>query len=226
MRTICVGDIHGCLVETLELLKVINHDPASDHLVFLGDLIDRGPHPKEVVELVRSLPGKVTTIQGNHDQKCCDWMARQAKTGKGRSPDAQRLAEWQLLGEDNLGWLASLPVLVEPLPGWFAVHAGFENRAYWLQSPDKLMRVRYVHPVTGLMMPFVDGKLEQPSGTVLWSEAWEGIQNVVYGHAVLSLTEPYVNISPGGAECWGIDTGCVFGGRLTALCLETKEFFR
>ena len=56
-----------------------------------------------------------------------------------------------------------------------------------------------------------------------WTSKWIGPDNVVYGHAVHSLKSPRVDRPVPGVECWGIDTGCCFGGRLTALCIETRE---
>ena len=74
-RAYVVGDVHGCLAELAELLGKIltdhkNSPPADGLLVFVGDLIDRGPASAEVVERVRTLalPGfRVITLAGNHE---------------------------------------------------------------------------------------------------------------------------------------------------------------
>ena len=73
------------------------------------------------------------------------------------------------------------------------------------------------------MVPLRNMSMEQPEGTSLWSEVWDGVQSVVAGHAVHSLEAPRVDRNAHGAEVWSIDTGAVFGGNLTALVLETRE---
>ena len=63
-----------------------------------------------------------------------------------------------------------------------------------------------------------------PAGCNFWMESWDGPQGVVYGHVVHTLDVPRVDIRPGGvrAWCYGIDTGGVHGGRLTALVLKDE----
>ena len=75
MRVYAVGDIHGCLHELEDLLEAIDRDAASSdletHLVFLGDLVDRGPNSKDVIGLLRTgpLPADVAHfIMGNHEE--------------------------------------------------------------------------------------------------------------------------------------------------------------
>jgi hypothetical protein len=68
------------------------------------------------------------------------------------------------------------------------------------------------------MVGFKDGSLDQPSNTVYWTEQWKGPESVIYGHAVHSMTEPRIDRFDGGA-CYGIDTGCAFGGSLCAMVL-------
>lgn len=234
-RTFCVGDVHGCLTELLELLLVCRWNLDIDTLVFVGDLVDRGPDPRGVVGTIMTLqrnhPGRVLICRGNHDDKVVQWfdrVQREKTTGKPnqmRRPHDKVLAEWESLTADQVAWLQNLPVLVTPAPGWIAVHAGFEATPREKQRDDKLMRVRWVFPDTGKMAP-MGPDFDQPEGSVYWTEMWEGPENVVYGHAVHSLSTPRVDRPRPGVECWGIDTGACFGGRLTALCLETREVFQ
>lgn len=53
LRTIIVGDIHGCIDELNELIKTISYDKKTDRLILLGDLIDRGPDSVGVVQRAR-----------------------------------------------------------------------------------------------------------------------------------------------------------------------------
>lgn len=64
-----------------------------------------------------------------------------------------------------------------------------------------------------------------PPNTLLWTEAYNGPYNVVYGHITHSFENPRIDfIERNKVECVGIDTGCVTGGRLTAYILEDKSF--
>lgn len=219
MRQIVIGDVHGCLEELDELLRTVEYVQGRDRLLMVGDLIDRGPDPRGVVRRAMELRAKVT--KGNHEEKCLRWLRNEdvlRRTGRPnrmhRPPESRRL-EWESLSADEVSWLDALPLCLE-LDGWTVVHAGFEpGRALSQQRPDKVMRVRWVDK-DGHMVPSSD--LEQPEGSLCWMELWRGPKSVVYGHAVHSLSEPRVD-DHGAFRCVGVDTGCVFGGRLTAMLL-------
>jgi diadenosine tetraphosphatase ApaH/serine/threonine PP2A family protein phosphatase len=61
---------------------------------------------------------------------------------------------------------------------------------------------------------------ETPEGAVSWWTLWKGPESVIYGHAVHSLVSPRIDEPQPGIRCIGIDTGCVFGGRLTAAIID------
>ncbi|MGH7360465.1 MAG: metallophosphoesterase family protein, partial [Candidatus Methylomirabilales bacterium] len=68
-----IGDIHGCLTPLQRLLDKVGPGP-GDEVVFIGDYIDRGPQSREVVELVRGLPGRTTFLVGNHEKMLLDYL--------------------------------------------------------------------------------------------------------------------------------------------------------
>jgi serine/threonine protein phosphatase 1 len=78
MKTFVVGDIHGRRAQLDGLLKALPRDEVSDTLVFLGDLIDRGPDAPgvvcDVIELQRSNPEHVVVLRGNHEQMMLDFI--------------------------------------------------------------------------------------------------------------------------------------------------------
>jgi bis(5'-nucleosyl)-tetraphosphatase (symmetrical) len=66
MSTYAIGDIQGCFAELTSLLQQVNYDQRTDHLWFVGDLINRGPDNVQALDLIMSLPN-VTCVLGNHD---------------------------------------------------------------------------------------------------------------------------------------------------------------
>lgn len=229
-RTIVIGDVHGCLDELDELLHVVQFAPTSDRLVFVGDLIDRGPAPVGVMRRARELGAE--SVMGNHEDKCIQWFSRDAeRVSRGRpngmSVHPDRLKEWALLSREDLDWIRSLPVTIALPEGWLIVHAGFEDRPMEDQRPDKMMRICNIDPETGKMKSPLDD-LDQRPGTIPWMDRWRRTESVAYGHAVHGMEFPRVDRSESGAECVGLDTGCVFGGHLTAmiLCGGAVDFAR
>lgn len=226
MRTVVIGDVHGCLAELDELLAAVDLRP-SDRLVMLGDLLDRGPDPVGVVRRVRALGAEC--VYGNHEDKHVRWAThearRRAKPGYRnpmKSMRADDAAANAALTDEEVAWLDGLPSWLELGDGWVAVHAGLEPMApLETQSRKRVARIRWVDERG--RMKGGDDPTVQPPGTRLWSEAWPGPQSVVYGHHVLGMAAPRVDRPAPGVECWGIDTGCCFGGRLTALILPERK---
>lgn len=225
MKTIVIGDVHGCLDELVELLKIVDYEAGSDRLIFLGDLIDRGPSPAGVVRLVRSI--KAECVLGNHEEKYLRWVKHEAvrmATGKQNpmSVHPQRVEEYKTLAEEDHAWLESRPAFIRfrTARAWIAVHAGLEaNRMVELQKPKYICRVQYLNACGEYVSTGTPG--EAPEGSVRWQEMWHGPESVVYGHAVWSLEKPRRDYyEPSRLDhfvgCFGIDTGCVFGGHLTA----------
>lgn len=217
MRTIVIGDVHGCLAELRDLLSKVEFVKGSDRLVFVGDLMDRGPEPAACVKFARELGAEC--VESNHDEKFPRFRKHEAHfkvTGK-KNPmrlSAERQAQHALLSDEDIAWIKSLPQVIHIAPDMVVVHAGLEPAFKVADQSDAVIRVRYVNEA-GEMVGYSEGSIEQPSGTADWAERWKGPESVIYGHSVYSLTDPRVDRFEGGA-CYGIDTGCVFGGRLTA----------
>lgn len=226
-RTVVVGDVHGCLTELDELLSTIDHDPARDRLVFLGDLLDRGPEPVAVLRRVRELGAEC--LLGNHEEKHLRYAAHEARRRNEpayRNPmrrfDGRHAAEHDRLTRDDLLWLAGLPRVAVLGGGWVAVHAGFLPRVKITAQPSEwAIRLRYVDEGGG-PVPRARGDAGEP-GIRRWAEVWTGPESVVYGHFPQRLDVPKRDEPAPGVVCLGIDTGCVYGGRLTALLLPGAE---
>lgn len=222
-RTLVIGDVHGCLEELDELLRKLEHSRGRDRLVFLGDLLDRGPDPLGALRRARELGAEC--VLGNHEEKhlrLAAHEARRAADASYRIPmkrfDPRRAAEHARLTHDDLVWISRLPRHLALGWGWVAVHAGFvPGRPLAAQPPDWTIRLRYVD-AAGQPVPRARGDAGEP-GVRRWAEAWTGPQSVVYGHFPQRLDAPRRDEPAPGVVCLGIDTGCVYGGRLTALVL-------
>lgn len=224
-RTVFIGDTHGCRDELSSLLDALCFSPGSDRIILLGDLMDKGPDPVGVVRMARDLGFE--SVKGNHDEKHCRYRKHEerraidSKKNPMRFSDIQKVQNISLDLED-VKWLSSLPDTLQ-VGEWVAVHAGFEpGFPFEKQKPDHLCRVRWVD-VDGKMISLNDS-LDQPGGSKWWFEAHTFDFNVVYGHAAHSLKKPQVSTAPNGRRCIGLDTGCVYGGHLSAYILEEDRF--
>ncbi len=242
-RIIAIGDIHGCFDELYELMNRLA--PQSDDLVvFLGDLGDRGPKSSAVYAYVRYLcENRPDTflVPGNHCEKLV--RHRRHEVARRLNPayknpmkvEEERAAEYELVSDAEVLWLSKQPAVIYSVgknPRIFT-HAGLiappPGKAWersLMQPMSGLIRNRYLrrrrpHGACGQQVvdlgwepaPCVRGprgEMLQPPGSINWDEIWTG-PRVIYGHAVHDLAAPRVN-----NDCYGVDTGCCFGGRLTA----------
>jgi hypothetical protein len=228
MRTIIVGDIHGCVEEFDALIATLAPTPA-DTVVLCGDLVDKGPHSASVVGRARALrESGVNTVlvMGNHEEKHGRFRARLRK-----GEDTTALKGHEEMDEITRGLCAediaflNTAVLFHRLPkhGATVVHAGIPLNVGTLpedmstlsrKERDRLAlvcRVRFVRPATGGMVPLG----EEQDGDVYWADAYDGrFGHVYFGH------EPFMGDRSGRfPHATGLDTGAVFGGRLTAAVL-------
>jgi serine/threonine protein phosphatase 1 len=197
-----IGDVHGCYVELCELLDLVG--PASDdRVIFVGDLVVRGPDSARVARLAMSgeVPNQ-TVVLGNNEAKLRPTLegdptyATPAVVGT-----LEQLRSAGILGE-ALDFFDSFPLYVD-LGAHAVVHAGVRpGMPLAEQSRSDLLRIKTL-----------DGTPEGP----MWYEHYAGPQSIVFGHHVVK--DPLV--LPFAID---IDTGCVYGGKLTALTLETGEF--
>jgi len=225
MRSIFIGDIHGCLDEFRELVRLVDRRP-DDQIICIGDFMDKGPDPAGCVQFARE--SGLLSILGNHEEKHLKWRRNEAKakadpkyTNKMRPFSTTVAAQNAALSDEDVVWLESLPIWLDPLPGWVLVHGGlFPGIPFNEQPKDKIIRARFVNAKGEHMSSDFDSPTPVPAGGRHWAEVYDGKDNVVYGHEAHSLSKPRVDVRPNGAVCYGIDTGCVHGGRLTAMIVE------
>lgn len=226
MRDVVIGDIHGCLEEFDELLRVVEYKPATDRLVLLGDLIDRGPDSIGVVRRAREL--KAESCLGNHESKQIQFRTNQEKNRISGRPNhmmfgPEKRAIFDQFNGDDWMYLNVMPLRINLGDGLIAVHAGFEPAfPPEKQRYDKVVRVVYVDEDGKMATPKQgEDPYCKPAGSERWATRWDKF-NVVYGHAVFSLTNVTRDLV-GPCTHYCIDTGCYAGGKLTALVRDEKR---
>jgi len=231
-RTIIFGDIHGCLSELTTLVDDRLRVRDNDTLVFCGDLVDKGPMSAGVVRFVKTLRSHgvaVVLVKGNHEEKHERFrkhevrFAESGKTNPIKNADVLREIN-DNLRPDDVAFLEEA-VLYHRLPELNAlvVHAGVPPTMRHLPDlenlggkrkkyANQLLRFRYADD-DGHMVPLSDC---DPSRHHFWADGYDGrFGHVFFGH------EPFTGDEPKSfAHATGLDTGCVFGGSLTAAVFE------
>jgi bis(5'-nucleosyl)-tetraphosphatase (symmetrical) len=193
-RRIFVGDVQGCREPLERLLAAVAFAPGRDRLLPVGDLVNKGPDSAGTLALLMQLGAE--PVLGNHD---LHWLA------KARDLDPAQRA-----------WLAAQPI-VRVFDDLVMVHAGLHP--HWREDQlDQLdaeqrhyaVNVRYcdaagVRPATDWPPP---GPPFRP-----WDDFYQGRRRVVFGH----WARRGLVVRP---QCIGLDTGCVYGGPLTAWLAE------
>jgi len=226
-----IGDVHGCLNELLALFSKLGYEVESrtDGLggssyavrpspgrkaVFLGDLVDRGPDVPGVLQLVMDMveAGSALCIPGNHDVKLVKKLkGKDVRVSHGL---AESLAQLEKMPPEFKGRaLSFLNDLVSHyvLDGGKLVvaHAGMKEEMQG-RSSGKVREFALYGDTTGETDEF--GLPVRQN----WAAEYRGEAMVVYGHTPVPEAE-WLN------RTINIDTGCVFGGKLTALRYPEKQ---
>ncbi len=209
-RTIIVGDVHGCFRELERLLKQVQWQREADRLYFVGDLASRGPEPIAVLRFVRRFGAG--TVLGNHENGLVRWHAGRHQSPPPKLGRSNRAFAHQL-DDDDWSFIRALPLYLDlPEHDVRIVHAGIlPNVPMDLQPRHVLLSMRYLDRLGEPLET-----REPPRGASLWGERYTGSPHVVFGHYAL----PEVQIH----RCaTGIDTGAVYGNRLTAMVLSPGQ---
>lgn len=259
MRTVFVGDVHGCAAELEELLGAVGFAAGSDRLLLTGDAFSRGPEPQKVWDAIRATGADM--VLGNHDDRLLRQLRAAAAGGQVRfrrhhqGITFQRL---QPLADEILPWLESLPLYIQGRPqqgedpakneairqedapdpceplsrnppsGEYARQGEFPPKNEPIHPDGFILVHAGINPERGLAgterAEFLTIRTWPPTNTLegpRWHRALEpGPGTVVFGHdAPGGLTMEYL---PGRSHPWlvGLDSGCVYGGQLSAWVLE------
>jgi len=218
-----IGDVHGCYDELVELMQKLGYrfegkqivPPDGRTAIFLGDLVDRGPNSPDVIRLVMRMvaDGTGICVPGNHDVK----LVR--KLGGRDVQIAHGLAETlEQLEKEPPEFVEQARRFLDKLVSHFVLdggklvvaHAGLKEEMQGRASA----RVRDF-----CLYGETTGEIDEYGLPVRypWANEYRGRAMVVYGHTPVPEPE-WVN------NTVDIDTGCVFGGRLTALRYPERDF--
>lgn len=200
MRKFVIGDIHGSYMQLVDLLNKVNPNFYLDKIIFLGDYIDRGPNSYEVIQLLINLQKKygkehIVLLRGNHEQMAIDNINR-GYSGFSNGYDAT-VRDFIKNGdsvENYLEFFKSLQLYYED-ESFIYVHGGIR--------PGVSMENQSKQDLLWIREEFFESSLtfEKP---------------VIFGHTptdyITGAWTPYIK-----KDRIGIDTGCVFGGYLTAI---------
>ena len=225
-----IGDVHGCADELELLLRQLGYGvtligdgeargalttaPEGRRAFFVGDLVDRGPRSPDVVRIVMAMvrAGHALCVPGNHDAKFVRWLGgRQLKLTHGLD---RTVAQFE---DESAAFKADVKAFLEGLAShaWLAdgrlaiAHAGVKEEMMGRSSGAVREFCLYgettgEHDEFGLPVRYN------------WAPAYRGSTTIVYGHTPVPQAEWLNN-----TLC--VDTGCVFGGKLTALRWPENE---
>lgn len=261
MARFVIGDVQGCFDELELLLARLAFDPAKDRLLFVGDLVNRGPKSLEVLRWVTTHADCVRTVLGNHDLHLLAVAAGISKRKPGDTLDGI-LAHPQCAAFCD--WLRFQPLIID-LDSALVVHAGIwpgwtkakaleqaaaveavlrgadwqsfleqmygNHPAHWDEAKSRIDKLRFtVNACT--RMRFVDqnfnlqlkfkGEVENaPAGLYPWFDApgRKPVPRPLIGHWSALGLRLLDNV-------WATDTGCIWGGALTAVNIDTAEVFQ
>jgi protein phosphatase len=224
-----IGDVHGCYAELTQLLEKLGYGvrpageapgetevvpPPGRTAVFVGDLVDRGPDSPAVLKLVMGMvrAGTALCVPGNHDEKLLRklWGKNvQLKHGLAETME-------QLAGEPD-AFLAQVRQFIDGLVSHYVLDGGRLVVAH--AGLKEEMQGRGSGAVRSFCLyGETTGETDEFGLPVRynWAADYRGKATVVYGHTPVPVPEWLNNTID-------IDTGCVFGGDLTALRYPEKE---
>ena len=222
-----IGDVHGCFDELVELLKELGYEistqpdgetvvepPQGRKAIFVGDFVDRGPKVAEVLHLVMGMQktGAAICVPGNHDVKLV-----RALQGRNVNPTHGLAESLSQLEKESAEFKTQITEFLNGLVSHYVLDSGK------LVVAHAGMKAELQGRASGRVREFAlygetTGETDEFGLPIRinWADEYRGNAMVVYGHT--PVAEPqWVN------RTINIDTGCVFGGKLTALRYPEKE---
>jgi protein phosphatase len=218
-----IGDVHGCRAELEELLGELGYHlrrderdravdaehPAGRRAIFVGDLVDRGPDSPGVLRLVMGMvaAGHALCVSGNHENKLVRALhGRNVEVSHGLE---RTLAQLEVEGDD---FRREVEAFCQRLVSHYVLDGGALVVAH-AGLKESLQGVSSARARAFALFGETTGEIDEFGLPVRhpWAKDYRGRAMVLYGHTPVPAPPEWVN----NTLC--LDTGCVFGGRLTAL---------
>jgi len=211
MYTYVVGDIHGCFNTLKNLVKKL---PSDSDLIFVGDLCDRGKYSKEVIDFV--MKNNYRCIRGNHEKYLIDhledvlfndkrelnWL--KPKWGGQATVDSYKNTSSSII-KKHLVWLKSLPSFILIEDKYFITH-GY-GLPYFMRRKSHDEKIK---------LALMSNRIDDEKYKFDWEDYSKYEVINIFGHC--KFDEVLI-----GKNYYGIDTGCLDGGKLTAIELGSMR---
>ncbi|KAJ8613313.1 hypothetical protein MRB53_037000 [Persea americana] len=222
-RVAIVGDVHGCKDQLSDLLRKIDFSPKYDHLICVGDVINKGPDTAGTLRLLRSMGA--SSVRGNHEQELLNRLDEIASGVAVNEVDPITKLAASLEPED-IRFIRNFPHILSlghirglPYANTVVVHAGLmPGVSLDQQDPKLVMNMRSIDLREAVP------KIPRDKG-VAWWKVWNRVQKrqkddrhtlVVYGHD----SKSGLKVKPFSV---GLDSGCVKGEKLSALVIGSAK---
>jgi serine/threonine protein phosphatase 1 len=207
-----IGDIHGCLSHLNALMAKIDIDAEKDTLVFIGDYIDRGSNSKGVIDAILHIKKNIQNvicILGNHEQMLLNYYL-------------ENRDEELFMHNGGMSTIISYGFI----PGGKKhLHIPDEHMEFFTTLQPYCEKDKYIFAHAGLRPGIPMNKQEVDD--LLWiryefiNSRYDFGKTVIFGHTPLSFTSPLIDENK-----IGIDTGAVYGGKLTCIELPEKKIYQ
>lgn len=215
-----IGDVHGCFDELIEMIAKLNvislEEKKELQVIFVGDLVGKGPESAKVVNYVRTMTSSLSErermVRGNHDALLLIYA--NSEELKNNGSEYGNIAKTMSQEEVNYLQDSVYSLFIEEY-NTYVVHAGLKPGTHPIDNLNNdLMTARDVLPNGELT-----SKPNSEPGSRPWASVWDGPQQVVFGHDAARKLQRY-------AYATGLDTGCCYGGKLSALILNTNQIIQ
>lgn len=208
-----MGDVHGCLDELKALLSHVGfrqQGRSNDALVLAGDLVSKGPYSAGVVAAARKLGA--LSVRGNHDDSAIEaWRAYQ----RGEK-SADEDVDWvRGLTAEDAEWMQQQPFTLRLRDSLCVVHGGLVPGVKL--KKQSLQDIYTMRDVIRRNSGWVASANHTDKGCP-WGKEWRGrpmARHVIFGHDAKRRLQLY-------SLATGLDTGCVYGGRLSAVVVPPR----